>query len=151
MKTKNLNQETSEPTDNQQSYFYDPDGYIIFLRKTVREKENNEHKTFRFTTKQLAEFKKQDEKEEEAELKRLRLIWKNGPGKNIHIYPCGEKWGIKSEGDTRFFRIYKTKREAWRKGMDIARNRHSEFFEHRRTGRVLVWKTYPSVRRDTRR
>ena len=151
MKTNNRNQETSEPANNQLNYFHDLDGIPILPRKPEPEKEDKSYKTFRFTAKQLAEFKKQDEKEEKADLRRLRSIWKNGPGKNIHIYPCGEQWGIKSEGDTKFYRIYKTKREAWRNGLSIARSRHAQIFEHRRTGRVLVWKTFPLVRRDTKR
>jgi len=151
MKTINRKQETSEPAYNQLNYFPDMDGCAIFYRKPAPEKESKDYKKFRFTPAQLAQFKKQDEKDERVQERRLRLIQKNGPGKNVHIYPCGDQWGIKSEGDTRFYRIYKTKKEAWRNGMSIARSRHSQIFEHRNTGRVLVWKTYPRVKRDTRR
>lgn len=151
MKTKYRNQETSEPAHNQLNYFHDLDGIPILPRKPAPKKENKDYKRFRFTRAELAEFKKQDERDAIAEVRRLRLLKKNGPGKNIHIYPCGEQWGIKSEGDTRFYRIYKTKREAWRNGLSIARSRHSQIFEHRRTGRVLVWKTFPIYRRDTKR
>ncbi len=151
MKTNNHNHDTSQSAHNQLSYFPDVNGCEIFYCKPAREKEYKEYNPFGFTAEQLAEFKKQDEKEERAELRRLRLIKKYGPGKNIHLHLCGEKWGIKSEGNSRFLKIYKTKTEAWRNGLIIARDRHAELFEHRRTGRVLVWNTYPCVKRDTLR
>lgn len=151
MKTNSRKSNGFEPTSRLHTYCHDLDDCIIYLRSRAPEKEYEEHEAFKFTDAQLAEFKKQDERDERAERRRLRLIEKNGPGKNIHLFPCGEKWGIKNEDNSRFLRICKTKTEALRKGLSIARDRHAEFFEHRRTGRVLVWKTYPWVKRDTRR
>jgi hypothetical protein len=151
MKTKSRRSNGFEPASNPQNYFRDLDECVIYPSSREPKSEYKEYKTFRFTAEELAEFRKQDEKNERAELRRLRLLEKNGPGKNIHLFPCGEKWGIRNEGDSRFLRIYKTKTEARRKGLSIASDRRADFFEHRRTGRVLVWKTYPWVRRDTKR
>lgn len=57
-------------------------------------------------------------------------------GKNQHVVPNGDKWGIKGAGNTKFTSLHKTQAEAINKAREISRNQQSELFIHGRDGRI---------------
>ncbi|ADQ80941.1 hypothetical protein Palpr_2812 [Paludibacter propionicigenes WB4] len=74
-------------------------------------------------------------------------------GKNQHIVPVGEKWGIKGEGNEQYTRIVSTQREAIEIGRGIAQNQHSELLIHGEDGRIRDKRSFgndPCPPRDKR-
>jgi len=57
-------------------------------------------------------------------------------GKNQHVVPTGDDWGVRGEGNGRLTSIHDTQGEAIDAARDIARNQHSEVVIHRPDGRI---------------
>jgi uncharacterized protein YdaT len=57
-------------------------------------------------------------------------------GKNQHVVPAGDSWGVRGEGNERLTSIHDTQAEAIEAAREIARNQQSELVIHRRDGRI---------------
>ena len=55
-------------------------------------------------------------------------------GKNQHVIPVGDKWGIKGEGNSRLTSTFDRQSDAIAAAREISRNQHSELFIHGRNG-----------------
>ena len=63
-------------------------------------------------------------------------------GKNQHVVPHNEKWGVKGEGNQKITSIHNTQQEAIDVATSIARNQNSELFIHRPDGRIRERNSY---------
>lgn len=63
-------------------------------------------------------------------------------GKNQHVVPNGDTWGIKGEGNTKLTYKYDTQYEAIDKAREIAINQKSEMLIHGRNGRIRERNSY---------
>lgn len=63
-------------------------------------------------------------------------------GKNQHVVPTGDSWGIRGEGNERLTSIHDTQAEAIEVAREIARNQQSELVIHRRDGRIREKDSY---------
>jgi cytochrome b len=59
-------------------------------------------------------------------------------GKNQHVVPVGDEWGVRGEGNSRLTVIVPTQSEAINVGRDIAQNQGSELVIHRPDGRIRL-------------
>lgn len=57
-------------------------------------------------------------------------------GKNQHVVPAGNKWGVKGEGNTKFTSVFDNQSDAIDAARQISRNQKSELFIHGRDGRI---------------
>jgi Uncharacterized protein conserved in bacteria (DUF2188) len=57
-------------------------------------------------------------------------------GKNQHIVPTGDKWGVRGEGNGRLTSVHDTQGEAINAGREIARNQQSELLIHGQNGQI---------------
>ena len=57
-------------------------------------------------------------------------------GKNQHVVPAGDDWGVRGEGNERLTSIHDTQAEAEAAARDIAINQRSEVVIHRPDGRI---------------
>jgi uncharacterized protein YdaT len=57
-------------------------------------------------------------------------------GKNQHVVPAGDAWGVRGEGNERLTSIHDTQAEAIEAAREIARNQQSELVIHRPDGRI---------------
>lgn len=57
-------------------------------------------------------------------------------GKNQHVVPVGDKWGIKGEGNSRLTSTFDRQSDAIAAARQISRNQHSELFIHGRNGQI---------------
>ena len=57
-------------------------------------------------------------------------------GKNQHVVPVGNDWGVRGEHNSRLTAIVPTQGEAIDIARDIARNQQSELVIHRPDGRI---------------
>ena len=57
-------------------------------------------------------------------------------GKNQHVVPVGDKWGIKGEGYSRLTSTFDRQSDAIAAARLISRNQHSELFIHGRNGQI---------------
>jgi uncharacterized protein YdaT len=72
-------------------------------------------------------------------------------GKDQHVVPHGDDWGVRGEGNERLTSIHDTQAEAIEAAREIARNQHSEVVTHRPNGRIRDSDSYghdPSSIRD---
>lgn len=51
-------------------------------------------------------------------------------GKNQHVVPVGDKWGIKGEGNSRLTATFDRQSDAIAAARQISMNQHSELFIH---------------------
>lgn len=58
------------------------------------------------------------------------------PGKNQHVVPHENGWGIKGAGNSRLTAITPTKEKAVDLAREIARNQHSELVIHGKDGKI---------------
>ena len=63
-------------------------------------------------------------------------------GKNQHVVPHGDKWGVRGEGNERLTSTHDTQREAIDAAREIARNQQSELFIHGQDGRIRERDSY---------
>lgn len=74
-------------------------------------------------------------------------------GKNQHVVPSGEGWGVRGAGNERLTSRHDTKADAEAAARDIARNQGSEVVIHGRNGRIQDSDSYgndPNPPRDTK-
>lgn len=57
-------------------------------------------------------------------------------GKNQHVVPTGDKWGIKGERNSKYTQIFDRQRDAIDAARNISRNQQSELVIHDRHGRI---------------
>ncbi len=57
-------------------------------------------------------------------------------GKNQHVVPVEDKWGVKGEGNDKYTVITDHKFQAENKGREIARNQGSELIIHGKDGKI---------------
>ena len=57
-------------------------------------------------------------------------------GKNQHVVPHPEGWGVKGEGNDRYTSIASTKAEAEKIAREIAKNQESEVVIHGKDGKI---------------
>lgn len=57
-------------------------------------------------------------------------------GKNQHIVPAGDKWGVRGAGNGRLTSVHETQHQAIDAGREIARNQHSELLIHGQNGQI---------------
>jgi hypothetical protein len=72
-------------------------------------------------------------------------------GKDQHVVPHGNDWGVRGEGNGRLTSIHPTQGEAIDAARDIARNQRSEVVIHRPNGQIRDSDSYgndPSRIRD---
>ncbi|MFY9826127.1 MAG: DUF2188 domain-containing protein [Thermoanaerobaculia bacterium] len=63
-------------------------------------------------------------------------------GKNQHVVPHGDGWGVVGEGNQRSTGNYDTQQEAFERAREIAINQGSEVFIHRPNGQIRERNTY---------
>ena len=63
-------------------------------------------------------------------------------GKNQHVVPAGDKWGIKGEGNSRLTSTFDRQSDAIAAARQISKNQHSELFIHGRNGQIRERDTY---------
>lgn len=63
-------------------------------------------------------------------------------GKNQHVVPAGDEWGVRGEGNSRLTGRFETQREAIDAGREIAQNQNSELFIHRQNGQIRERNSY---------
>lgn len=63
-------------------------------------------------------------------------------GKNQHVVPSGDQWGVRGEGNSRMTEYFDTQREAIARAREIAINQQSEMFIHGKNGRIRERNTY---------
>ena len=63
-------------------------------------------------------------------------------GKNQHVVPNGDGWGVRGAGNSRVTSNHPTQGEAIERARDIARNQGSEMFIHRPNGQIRERNTY---------
>ncbi len=72
-------------------------------------------------------------------------------GKNQHVVPAGDDWGVRGEGNGRLTSVHDTQAEAIEAAREIAINQQSEVVIHRPDGTIRDRDSYgndPSSRRD---
>ncbi len=57
-------------------------------------------------------------------------------GKNQHVVPTPEGWGIRGEGNKRLTKVTETKAEAINIARKISKNQNSELIIHGRNGKI---------------
>ena len=57
-------------------------------------------------------------------------------GKNQHVVPAGDEWGVRGEGNERLTSLHDTQRQAIDAAREIARNQGSELLIHGADGRI---------------
>lgn len=57
-------------------------------------------------------------------------------GKNQHVVPAGDKWGIKGEGNSKYAQLFDRQSDAIDAARNISRNQQSELFIHDSHGRI---------------
>ena len=73
-------------------------------------------------------------------------------GKNQHVVPRGDKWGVRGEGNTRDTSQHRTQQEATRAAVETAKHQQSEVLIHGRNGQIRARESYgndPMPPRDT--
>jgi uncharacterized protein YdaT len=63
-------------------------------------------------------------------------------GKNQHVVPIGDRWGVRGEGNSRLTSIRDTQSDAASQAREIARNQHSEILIHGRNGQIRERDSY---------
>jgi len=63
-------------------------------------------------------------------------------GKNQHVVPHGDGWGVRGEGNQRVTGIYDTQQKAFERAREIAINQGSEVLIHRPNGQIRERNTY---------
>jgi hypothetical protein len=57
-------------------------------------------------------------------------------GKNQHVVPANDNWGVRGAGNERLTSRHATQREAIEAAREIARHQHSELIIHDREGKI---------------
>lgn len=57
-------------------------------------------------------------------------------GKNQHVVPHSDGWGVRGEGNGKVTRVTDTQREAIQIAREIAQNQQSELLIHGRNGQI---------------
>jgi hypothetical protein len=63
-------------------------------------------------------------------------------GKNQHVVPNGDRWGVRGEGNSRLTSLHDTQSDAAAAAREIARNQGSELFIHRPNGQIRERNSY---------
>ncbi len=63
-------------------------------------------------------------------------------GKNQHVVPAGDGWGVRGEGNSRLTSVHDTQREAIADATQISKNQHSELLIHGQNGQIRERESY---------
>lgn len=63
-------------------------------------------------------------------------------GKNQHVVPTNDVWGVRGAGNSRLTSIHGTKAEATQAARQIAQNQQSEMIVHGRDGKIQSSNSY---------
>lgn len=63
-------------------------------------------------------------------------------GKNQHVVPAGDKWGVRGAGNSRLTQTFDTQREAINAARETAINQSSEVIIHGTNGRIRERNSY---------
>lgn len=63
-------------------------------------------------------------------------------GKNQHVVPTENGWGVKGENNTRITQEFETQREAIERAREIAINQQSELLIHGKNGQIRAKNSY---------
>ncbi len=63
-------------------------------------------------------------------------------GKNQHVVPADDQWGVRGEGNERLTSLHDTQAEAIERARQIAENQQSELLIHGRDGRIRARDSY---------
>lgn len=63
-------------------------------------------------------------------------------GKNQHVVPKDNNWGIRGEGNDRYTLVVDTQAEAYKIAKEIARNQQSEVLTHGRDGKIRARESF---------
>lgn len=63
-------------------------------------------------------------------------------GKNQHVVPHNEKWGVKGAGNEKVTKIVDTQKQAIEIAKEIAKNQNSEVVIHRPNGQIRDKNSY---------
>ena len=63
-------------------------------------------------------------------------------GKNQHIVPKGDRWGVMGAGNSRCTSVHDTQKEAIEAGRTIARKQQSELLIHGANGKIREKNSY---------
>lgn len=63
-------------------------------------------------------------------------------GKNIHVVPLDNRWGIKAEGESEPSQVADTQEEAFEIGRELAKQERSELLIHGEDGKIRERNTY---------
>ncbi|MCU0599890.1 MAG: DUF2188 domain-containing protein [Desulfobacterales bacterium] len=63
-------------------------------------------------------------------------------GKNQHVVPAGDKWGVRGAGNSKLTRTFDTQREAINAARETAMNQRSELLIHGTNGRIRERNSY---------
>jgi uncharacterized protein YdaT len=74
-------------------------------------------------------------------------------GKNQHVVPDGNRWGVKGAGNSKATEKFDTQKEAIERAREIAKNQESEVVIHGRDGKIRDKDSYgpdPNPPKDKR-
>lgn len=63
-------------------------------------------------------------------------------GKNQHVVPAGDQWGVRGAGDSRLTSRHDTQAEAAAAAREIAQNQRSELLIHGTNGQIRERNSY---------
>lgn len=63
-------------------------------------------------------------------------------GKNQHVVPAQDGWGVRGEGNSKLTSVHETQAEATDAAREIARHQQSELFVHGRDGQIRARNSY---------
>ncbi|EMR06560.1 hypothetical protein C772_01455 [Bhargavaea cecembensis DSE10] len=63
-------------------------------------------------------------------------------GKNIHVIPVDDRWGVKAEGESEPSQVVDTQEEAFEIGRELAKQERSELLIHGEDGQIRERNTY---------
>jgi hypothetical protein len=63
-------------------------------------------------------------------------------GKNQHVVPNGDQWGVKGAGNEKMTRLFDTQNEAINFARQTAQNQQSEMFIHNQQGQIRDRNSY---------
>ncbi|SEI93301.1 hypothetical protein SAMN04488127_0825 [Bhargavaea ginsengi] len=63
-------------------------------------------------------------------------------GKNIHVVPMDDRWGVKAEGESEPSQVVGTQEEAFEIGRELAKQERAELLIHGEDGQIRERNTY---------
>ena len=71
-------------------------------------------------------------------------------GKNQHVVPVDDRWGVKGEGNSRMTKTFDTQKEAIAAARIIAKKQESELIIHNKEGKIRAKDSYGMIQLNQR-